>query len=239
LKKETNNLTMKMKLSLQKRGLAIMMAALTLMFTFTASSCNVSRAAKGGAIGAGVGGAIGGVIGHKAGNTVVGVLVGAAVGGAAGALIGRHMDKQAAELKNDLKGATVQRVGEGILITFSDGLQFDVNSSDLRSNSRANLEELARVINKYDDTNILIEGHTDITGSLSYNQTLSERRAESVRRHLISQGVVATRLASVGYGPSQPLADNETVEGRQINRRVEVAIYANEKMKRAAERGQL
>jgi outer membrane protein OmpA-like peptidoglycan-associated protein len=230
---------MKMKLSLQKRGLAIMMAALTLMFTFSASSCNVSRAAKGGAIGAGVGGAIGGVIGHKAGNTVVGVLVGAAVGGAAGALIGRHMDKQAAELKNDLKGATVQRVGEGILITFNDGLQFDVNSSDLRSNSRANLEELARVINKYDDTNILIEGHTDITGSLSHNQTLSERRAESVRRYLIGQGVVATRLASVGYGPSQPLADNETVEGRQINRRVEVAIYANEKMKRAAERGQL
>jgi outer membrane protein OmpA-like peptidoglycan-associated protein len=228
---------MKMKLSIQKRGMAIAMVILMLVFPFT--SCKLNRTAKGGAIGAGIGGAVGGVIGHKAGNTVVGVLVGAAVGGAAGALIGRHMDKQAAELQNDLKGATVQRVGEGILITFNDGLQFDVNSSELRQNARTNLNELARVINKYDDTNVLIEGHTDITGSLSHNQTLSERRAESVRRFLIGQGVVATRLASVGYGPSQPLADNETVEGRQINRRVEVAIYANEKMKRAAERGQL
>jgi outer membrane protein OmpA-like peptidoglycan-associated protein len=230
---------MKMMLSPQKRSLAMIMAVLTLVFTFSTTSCNVSRTAKGGAIGAGVGGAIGGVIGHKAGNTVVGVLVGAAVGGAAGALIGRHMDKQAAELKNDLKGATVQRVGEGILITFNEGLQFDVNSSELRSNTRTNLNELSRIINKYDDTNILIEGHTDITGTQSYNQTLSEKRAESVRRYLINQGVVATRLASVGYGPSQPLADNESVEGRQINRRVEVAIYANDKMKRAAERGQL
>jgi outer membrane protein OmpA-like peptidoglycan-associated protein len=222
----------------QKRSLAIFMAVLTL-FTFSTTSCNLSRTAKGGAIGAGVGGAIGGVIGHKAGNTVVGVLVGAAIGGTAGALIGRHMDKQAAELKNDLKGATVQRVGEGILITFNEGLQFDVNSADLRPNTRVNLDELARVINKYDDTNVLIEGHTDSTGSLSHNQTLSEKRAESVRRYLINKGVVATRLASVGYGPSQPLADNETVEGRQINRRVEVAIYANDKMKKAAERGQL
>jgi outer membrane protein OmpA-like peptidoglycan-associated protein len=230
---------MKIILSQQKRNLAILMAVLSLVFTFSTTSCKVSRTAKGGAIGAGVGGAIGGVIGHKAGNTVVGVLVGAAVGGTAGALIGRHMDKQAAELKNDLKGATVQRVGEGILITFNEGLQFDLNSSELRTNTRSNLNELARVINKYDDTNILIEGHTDITGTLSYNQTLSEKRAESVRRYLISQGVIATRLASIGYGPSQPLADNESVEGRQINRRVEVAIYANEKMKRAAEKGQL
>lgn len=223
----------------QQRAMAILMAMLTIVFTFSTTSCNVSRAAKGGAIGAGVGGAVGGLIGHKAGNTVVGVLVGAAVGGAAGALIGRSMDKQAQELKDDLKGATVQRVGEGILITFNEGLQFDVNSAELRSNTLSNLSELATVINKYSDTNILIEGHTDSTGSISYNQTLSEKRAESVRRYLISQGVVANRLSSVGYGPSQPLSDNETVEGRQINRRVEVAIYANERMKKAAERGQL
>ncbi len=223
----------------QQRAMAILMAMLTIVFTFSTTSCNVSRTAKGGAIGAGVGGAVGGLIGHKAGNTVVGVLVGAAVGGAAGALIGRHMDKQAQELKDDLKGATVQRVGEGILITFNEGLQFDVNSAELRSNTLSNLSELATVINKYSDTNILIEGHTDSTGSISYNQTLSEKRAESVRRYLISQGVVANRLSSVGYGPSQPLGDNETVEGRQINRRVEVAIYANDRMKKAAERGQL
>lgn len=219
--------------------MALAMAILVLMMSFSTTGCRMSRSAKGGAIGAGVGGAIGGVIGHKAGNTVVGALIGAAVGGTAGALIGRHMDKQAEELKNDLKGATVQRVGEGILITFQDGLQFDINSADLRPAARANLDDLARVINKYEDTNILIEGHTDITGPLEFNQTLSEKRAESVRRHLIAQGVMAGRLSSVGYGPSQPLADNSTEEGRQKNRRVEVAIYANDKMKRAANRGDL
>ncbi|TRX58747.1 OmpA family protein [Fulvivirga sp. M361] len=212
---------------------------LTLVGAMLTSSCQVSNTAKGGAIGAVAGGALGGLIGHKAGNTAVGVLVGAAVGGTAGALIGRKMDKQAQELQRDLDGATVQRVGEGILITFNEGLRFDVNSSSVRSSSSGNLTDLSTVLSKYEDTEILIEGHTDSSGSEDYNQTLSEKRAESVKRILIKNGVVAGRMTSIGYGEDQPLEDNSTEAGKQANRRVEVAIYANEKMKRMAKKGQL
>lgn len=221
------------------KATAILMALLILTFSYSLTGCKASRSVKGGAIGAGVGGAIGSVIGHKAGNTAVGAIIGAAVGGTAGALIGRHMDKQAEELKSDLEGATVQRVGEGVLVTFTDGLQFDINSADLRASDQGNITDLAEVLNKYEETEILVEGHTDSTGPADFNQKLSDRRAETVRRSLIEQGVAANRLSSVGYGPSQPLADNATVEGRQINRRVEVAIYANKKMKKLAEKGEL
>lgn len=215
------------------------MGALIFTFSYSMTSCKASRSVKGGAIGAGVGGAIGSVIGHKAGNTAVGAIIGAAVGGTAGALIGNYMDKQAEELKRDLDGATVQRMGEGVLITFNEGLQFDINSADLRPGDLENMADLAKVLNKYDDTEILIEGHTDSTGPANFNQTVSERRAATVRKSLIEQGVAANRLSAGGYGPSQPLADNSTVEGRQINRRVKVAIFANKKMKKMAEKGEL
>ncbi len=222
-----------------KPTVTTMIIVLFLAFTTNMTSCKMSKTAKGAVIGAAAGGAVGTVVGKKAGNTAVGAIIGAAVGGTAGALIGRHMDKQAEELRNDLEGATVERVGEGILITFNSGLQFDVNSYNLTSTTKGNLNDLANVVNKYDDTDILIEGHTDSTGSDEHNQTLSENRAESVKRHLISKGVLATRLTSIGYGESQPIADNETDAGRQENRRVEVAIYANKKMQRAAKRGEL
>ncbi len=228
-----------MKANLKKHALATMAVALTMLFTYSLTGCNASRTAKGAVIGGAAGGAVGGVIGKKAGNTAVGVIVGAAIGGTAGALIGRHMDKQAKELREDLDGATVERVGEGILITFNSGLQFDVNSYSLTAATRENLNDFARVVNKYDDTDILIEGHTDSTGSEDHNQTLSEKRADAVKRYLIGQGVRAGRLTSIGYGLSQPIADNSTQAGRQQNRRVEVAIYANEKMKKAAQRGEL
>lgn len=194
---------------------------------------------KGGAIGAGAGGAIGGVIGNKAGNTAVGAIIGATVGGAAGALIGRQMDKQAEELEADLEGAEVTRVGEGIKITFDSGLLFDFDAFDLRENTKADLQQMAETLKKYEDTNILIEGHTDSSGASSYNQELSEDRATSVSKYLLELGVVPERLSTIGYGEDQPIADNETTEGRQENRRVEVAIYANEDMKKAAEDGRL
>ncbi|MDF9798257.1 outer membrane protein OmpA-like peptidoglycan-associated protein [Catalinimonas alkaloidigena] len=194
---------------------------------------------KGGAIGAGAGGAIGGVIGNKAGNTAVGAIIGATVGGAAGALIGRQMDKQAEELEEDLEGAEVTRVGEGIKITFDSGLLFDYDSYALRDNTKENLQEMAETLKKYEDTNILIEGHTDSTGSDDYNEELSEDRAESVSEYLLSLGVSPDRLTTMGYGEEQPVTDNDTAEGRQENRRVEVAIYANEEMKEAAEEGRL
>jgi len=215
------------------------MMFLAVLLTQLLVGCQASNTTKGGAIGAGVGGAIGGVIGHQSDNTVVGAIIGAAVGGTAGALIGRHMDKQAEELKNDLKGAHVERVGEGILITFDSGLLFELNSFGLQSATKTNLTNLAKTLNKYDDTDVLIEGHTDNTGEDAYNQTLSERRANSVEGYLAEQGVKASRITTKGYGEKQPLASNDTEAGRQSNRRVEVAIYANKEMKKLAKNGQL
>jgi outer membrane protein OmpA-like peptidoglycan-associated protein len=201
--------------------------------------CNASKTTKGGAIGAGVGGAIGGAIGHRSDNTVVGAIIGATVGGAAGALIGRQMDKQAEELRKDLEGATVERVGEGILITFDSGLLFDFDSYNLRSATKANIEKLSETLKKYDDTNILIEGHTDNTGEDAYNQKLSENRADAVENHIVAQGITDSRITTKGYGESQPLDSNESEAGKQKNRRVDVAIYANKQMKKAAKNGQL
>lgn len=213
--------------------------ALVIILSQVLMGCNATNTTKGGAIGAGAGGAIGGVIGHRSGNTAVGAIIGAAVGGTAGALIGRHMDKQAEELKQDLKGATVERVGEGILITFDSGLLFDVDKSDIQTTTKANLDELSETLKKYDDTNILVEGHTDATGEDAYNKKLSDRRAESVEEYLVSNGVDDNRITTKGYGESQPIGDNNTEAGRRQNRRVEVAIYANKDMKKLAEKGQL
>ncbi|MCB0569910.1 MAG: OmpA family protein [Phaeodactylibacter sp.] len=204
-----------------------------------ASGCNASRTVKGGAIGAAAGGAAGAAIGSKKGKTAEGAIIGAVIGGTAGALIGRYMDKQAEEIRRDMKGATVTRVGEGILITFDSGLLFDVDSYNLRSTTRDNLNELARILNKYDDTDILIEGHTDSSGSEEHNQTLSDKRAQSVANYLIRQAVNKDRAITMGYGESQPITDNDTASGRQKNRRVEVAIFANKKLKRAAKRGDI
>ena len=201
--------------------------------------CKATNTTKGGAIGAGVGGAIGGAIGHRSDNTVVGAIIGATVGGAAGALIGRRMDKQAEELKKDLEGAQVERVGEGILITFNSGLLFDLESYGLRGETKSNLNDLAQTLKKYDDTNILIEGHTDTSGEDAYNQKLSENRADAVENYLVGQGIKDTRVTTKGYGEKQPLDSNESETGKQKNRRVEVAIYANKEMKRLAKKGEL
>lgn len=193
-----------------------------------------NRTIAGGAIGAGVGGVIGGVIGKQSGNTAVGAIIGAAVGGTAGASIGRYMDKQAEEIKRDIRGARVERVGEGLKITFNSGILFDVGSSQLKSAAQTNITELARILNKYKDTDILIEGHTDSTGSEKMNMALSEERASSVARQLKAQAVVGRRLTTNGYGEMQPIADNGTTSGRASNRRVEVAVFANNKLKAAA-----
>jgi outer membrane protein OmpA-like peptidoglycan-associated protein len=204
------------------------------------SSCNKwSRTAKGGAIGAGAGAAVGAGVGAATGNTARGAIIGAVVGGTAGALIGRKMDKQAEELQKDLDNAKVERVGEGIQITFDSGILFDINSSDLKPAVRTELNKLAEVLKKYEDTDILIEGHTDNTGTAEYNMQLSVRRAQSVGNYLKQLGIRQTRLTETGYGITQPIADNSTAAGRTLNRRVEIAIIANEKMKKAAERGEL
>jgi len=201
--------------------------------------CNTSRTAQGGAIGAGAGGAIGGAIGSKSDNTAKGAILGAVIGGTAGALIGNYMDKQAEELDKELEGAEVERVGEGIKITFDSGILFAFDSSKLSPAAQDNVAELAKTLKEYEDTNVLIEGHTDSVGSDSYNKQLSEERADSVSDYLISLGVKNARINEVGYGENQPVADNDTERGRQLNRRVEVAIFANEELKDAAQNGEL
>jgi outer membrane protein OmpA-like peptidoglycan-associated protein len=227
---------------IMKKGVVSYISALAMVVAMGSQmlvGCNATNTTKGGAIGAGVGGAIGGAIGHRSDNTVVGAIIGASVGGAAGALIGRHMDKQAEELKRDLEGAHVERVGEGILITFESGLVFDTDSYRLREETRSNLVDLSKTLKKYDDTNILIEGHTDNTGEDAYNQKLSENRADAVENYLVTQGIENSRVTTKGYGESQPLDANDSEAGRQKNRRVEVAIYANKQMKRLAKNGEL
>jgi len=208
---------------------------LVLVVALFAGCASMSRKEKGAVIGAGSGAVIGGVIGNQAGNTAVGAIIGAAVGGAAGAYIGNYMDKQAAEIEQDLQGAKVERIGEGIKITFDSGILFDVGKAALQPAAQQNLTDLARILNKYADTKVLIEGHTDSTGSEEYNLGLSRDRAQAVANFLQTQQVDATRFTIMGYGESQPVASNDTAAGRAANRRVELAIMANDKLKKVAE----
>jgi outer membrane protein OmpA-like peptidoglycan-associated protein len=203
-------------------------------------SCkSMNQATKGAIIGTLGGAAAGAAVGKATGNTAVGAIIGAAVGGTAGVLIGRYMDKQAAELKKDLEGAEIERVGEGIKITFRQGIQFTTGSYELSPSSKTNLTDLAGVLKKYEDTNILIEGHTDSTGDHDKNMTLSNNRATSVSTFLQTLAITPARVTTKGYGPDQPIGDNATDGGRQQNRRVEVAIFANEKLKKKAEKGEI
>lgn len=208
---------------------------LVLLFFISLGCSSWSRTAKGGAIGATGGAVVGGVIGKQAGNTVVGAIIGAAIGGAAGAYIGNYMDKQAEEIEKDIEGARVERVGEGIRITFDSGILFDVDKAELKPVSKENIAKLANVLKKYEDTNILIEGHTDATGSEEYNLELSRKRAQNVANYLASLGISPTRFTIMGYGESQPLMTNDTPEGRAANRRVEIGIMANDKLKKVAQ----
>jgi outer membrane protein OmpA-like peptidoglycan-associated protein len=204
------------------------------LFSTTFLGCGMSNKVKGGAIGAGAGGVAGGLIGRAAGNTALGAIIGAAVGGSAGVIIGHHMDKQADEMRRDLKNAKIERIGEGIKITFDSGILFETNSSNLQSVARGNIESLVKILNRYPDSNILIEGDTDNTGSDDYNQKLSERRAQAVADYHAGLGIPGARISTVGLGETNPVSSNETIEGRQQNRRVEVAIFANDKLKKAA-----
>ena len=199
----------------------------------TAAGC--ARNAQRGAVIGGAGGAVvGGVIGAASGSTAKGAIIGAAVGGAAGAIIGDQMDRRAAELRQDIPGAKVERVGEGILVTFDPGLLFGYDSAVVRPAAQTNLRNLAANLDKYPDTDLLIVGHTDSTGTESYNLALSKRRAMAVSDYLAAQGVARTRLRMDGRGELEPVASNATEDGRQQNRRVEVAIYASEATRQQA-----
>ncbi len=190
---------------------------------------------KGAIIGAGAGATVGGVIGNQTGSTTRGAIIGAVVGGAAGAIIGHQMDQQAKELEQNIPGAKVQRVGEGIAVMFDSGLLFDLNSDAIKGDARTNLDALAASLTKYPKSDLMIVGHTDATGSDSYNQGLSRRRASTASRYLRSQGVNRS-IRALGRGETEPIADNETDEGRRLNRRVEIAIYASDALRAEAER---
>jgi outer membrane protein OmpA-like peptidoglycan-associated protein len=178
--------------------------------------------------GAAVGGAVGGVIGKHQGSTAKGAIIGATVGGVIGGVIGHQMDQQAKKLEQNIPGAVVERVGEGIQVTFESGLLFDFDSDRVKADAAQNLRNLASSLGEYPNTSLLIVGHTDATGTDSYNQGLSERRAQSTASYLVAQGVSATRLRTLGLGETEPVASNATEAGMQKNRRVEVAIYASD-----------
>jgi outer membrane protein OmpA-like peptidoglycan-associated protein len=212
--------------------------AVAMAVTVLVSGCSsLNKTQKGAAIGAGAGGVVGALIGKSAGNTALGAIIGGAVGGTAGALIGRKMDKQAAEIKQTVPGATVIRQGEGILVKFDSGILFDVDKSDLKAAAKTNLSNLAASLINNPQTNITIIGHTDSTGPADHNMDLSVRRAESVRSYIIANNVNGNRLTTTGRGASEPIADNATVDGRTQNRRVEITIVANDQMKQQATQG--
>jgi len=204
--------------------LAAILASLALSHL---AGCALNKKSRGAIIGGAAGGVTGGIIGHQTGSTTRGAIIGAIAGGTIGAVIGHQMDQQAKEISQDVPGAEVARVGEGITVTFASGLLFDFDSDVIRATAAENLRTLAASLNKYANTDLLIVGHTDAVGTTAYNQTLSERRAAAARNFLIAQGVSAGRLQAMGRGESEPIDSNETEAGRQANRRVEIAIVAN------------
>jgi len=200
---------------------------------------NTNKTQRGAAIGVAAGAVLGAVIGNnvKGGSSELGAVLGGVVGGVAGGVIGNKMDKQAREIKEALPGAEVERVGEGIkLVLGENAVRFDTNKSTLTAQAQANLDKLIPVFQSYADTDITIFGYTDSTGAVEYNQKLSEQRAASVKNYLAGKGLSVARFNTKGLGVADPIADNETVEGRSKNRRVEFAITANEKMIQDAEK---
>jgi outer membrane protein OmpA-like peptidoglycan-associated protein len=218
--------------------LSAAMVALIAVSTLMAGGCaSANKTTKGAGIGAGAGAVIGGIIGSRSGNTARGAIVGAAVGGTAGAVIGSQMDKQAKELEEELEGARVERVGEGIQVTFDSAILFGFDSAAVKPEANESLSSLATSLQNYPNTEVAIIGHTDATGPEDYNQKLSERRADAAMAVLINRGVAPGRIMTRGLGESEPVASNETPEGRQLNRRVEVAIFASEEYRDQVEGG--
>jgi outer membrane protein OmpA-like peptidoglycan-associated protein len=206
------------------------------MVAMVVTGCaSMNNQQKGTAIGAAGGAAVGAL----AGGGVWGVLAGAAVGGVAGNLIGKSMDKQAKELKQAVPSAEVERVSEGINMTFDSSMMFAVNSSTLNDSYKDDLSAAAGVFNKYEDTNLLIEGHTDNTGTDAINNPLSEQRAQAVSAYLQSQGVAGSRLQVRSYGSTKPKYPNDSPENQAKNRRVEIGVSANEDMVEDAQDGTL
>lgn len=222
------------------------LAALSLILVAGLSSCeatkNANNAQKGAVIGTAGGAILGAIIGNnagKGGKGEIGAVIGGVVGGTAGVLIGNKMDKQAQKIEEEIPGAKVERIEDGILVTFDEnsGVQFATNLYNITNTSEVLLTKLANILKEYPDTNVLVAGHTDSSGSADYNMTLSEKRAYSVTSYFVqNKGLSSSRFTTTWFGEDQPIADNTTVDGRAKNRRVNVAIVPNEKMKEDAKK---
>jgi outer membrane protein OmpA-like peptidoglycan-associated protein len=222
-------------------GLLIIGAQTQVVSQFKASSSQtqpkkkINKTQKGAIIGGTTGAVIGGIIGSKSKNTALGAILGATVGGAVGAIIGNKMDKQAKKIEEELgKAAKVERVGEGIRVTFDNKMLFAFGKSTLNDDNKTDLQKFAGTLNEYPDTDLMIIGHTDNVGSNGFNQSLSNSRARAVSNYLDEIGVGSSRLKASGKGESQPVVSNSSEYNRSLNRRVEIAIYANDKMKAEA-----
>ena len=224
-----------MKININKTGIILLTIMLAIGFTSCKSVENANNKQKGAVIGATGGAILGAIIGNnvgKGGNGELGAVIGGVIGGGAGVLIGDKMDKQAQKIEEEIPGAQVERVDNGIVVTFdeSSGVYFDTNKYNINTDSQNTLNKLIGVFKEFPDTNILVVGHTDSVGADDYNMTLSKNRAYAVSNYLIKLGVNDARLTTNWFGETQPKHDNSTADGRAKNRRVNIAILPNEKM---------
>ncbi|GAA4890645.1 OmpA family protein [Flaviramulus aquimarinus] len=230
-----------MNTRINKIGTIVLALVLTASFTNCKSVQNANNKQKGAVIGATGGAILGAIIGNnvgKGGNGELGAVIGGVIGGGAGILIGNKMDKQAQEIEEELPGAQVERVDDGIVVTFEDGsgVYFATNKYNINSASEATLNKLIAIFKENPDTNILVIGHTDSVGAADYNMTLSKNRAESVTNHLKQNGISSGRLNTNWFGETKPINDNSTAEGRAKNRRVNIVIVPNDDMIEDAKR---
>ncbi|MGJ8591261.1 MAG: OmpA family protein [Aquaticitalea sp.] len=224
-----------MKKTINKFGIIVFTIVLSIGMTSCDATRNANNKQKGAVIGATGGAILGAIIGNnvgKGGNGELGAVIGGVVGGGAGVLIGSKMDKQAQKIEEEIPGAQVERVDDGIVVTFDEnsGVYFDTAKYNINSNSQTTLNKLTNVFKEYPDTNILVVGHTDSVGSDADNMTLSKNRAQAVTNYLTGQGLSSGRFTTNWFGETQPMHDNSTAEGRAKNRRVNVAILPNQKM---------
>lgn len=225
-----------MKTIIKKVAIVTLCASL---FVGCEATRNANNKQKGAVIGATSGAILGAIIGNNTGdgnNSELGAVIGGVVGGTAGVLIGNKMDKQAQRIEEEIPGAQVERIDDGIVVTFDEnsGVFFETAKWEINSDSQKMLSDLAGVMKEYPETNIIVAGHTDDVGSDASNMLLSKRRANAVTSYLALAGVDASRFTTVWYGESQPAASNATPEGRAANRRVTLGIVPNENMKAQA-----
>lgn len=231
-----------MKKLIKQTGLVALALTLFISFTSCEATRNANNKQKGAVIGATGGAVLGAILGNnigKGGNGELGAVIGGVVGGGAGVLIGAKMDKQAQKIEQEIPGAKVERVDDGIVVTFDEnsGVYFDTAKYNVNAASQAMLDKLSSILKEYPDTNVLVVGHTDSVGADESNMTLSKNRAQSVTNYFVqNKGLSAGRFTTNWYGETAPVADNATAEGRAKNRRVNLAIVPNEKMKQEAQK---